>query len=138
MKKFFAFWAVVIMALGLTACGGKLEDVPIDYGTSEIYSQSDMDEAINLIKREFAVWEGCELHRISYTSDECNSEENIAWMNDLGGENSEFTQCIAFVMDFHSPKTDAGAWNPDQEYTNWQWWLARTDSGTWQLMTSGY
>ena len=138
MKKGFAFFAAVIMVFGLVACSDSIKDVAIDYGKSDIYSKSDMDAAIELIEKEFATWEGCELHSISYTSDECNSEKNLEWMNDLGDENAEFTQCIEFVSDFHSPKAGGGAWNADSEYTNWQWWLARADNGEWNLMTWGY
>lgn len=138
MKKRSAFFAAVVLALCLAACGENIGEVTIDYGKSDIYTKSDMDAAIERIENAFSAWEGCELHSIRYTSDECNSEENIAWMNDLGGENAELTQCITFVSDFHSPKTNAGAWNPDEEYTNWQWWLARTENGEWRLMTWGY
>lgn len=138
MKKWFVLFAAVILFLGLTACGSNGKDAVIDYGESDIYTKSDMDAAIGLIRKEFASWDGCELHSIRYTSDECNSEKNIAWMNDLGDENKEFTQCIAFVSDFHSPKKGGGAWNPDSEYRNWQWWLAREDTGNWELMTWGY
>ena len=138
MKKSFAFFAAVVVALGLAACGENIKEVTIDYGKSDIYAKSDMDAAIERIENEFATWEECELHSIRYTSDECNSEKNIAWMNDLGKEDTEFTQCILFVSDFHSPKTNAGAWTPDEEYTNWQWWLARTETGEWRLMTWGY
>lgn len=139
MKKCLAFFAaVMMMTLGLAACGGSTKDVDIDYGKSDIYSKSDMDAAIEVIEKEFAGWEGCELHSISYTSDACNSEKNIEWMNDLGDENTVFTQCIEFVSDFHSPKAGGGAWNADSEYTDWQWWLARTDNGEWTLMTYGY
>lgn len=59
-------------------------------------------------------------------------------MNNLGDENIEFTQCIEFVSDFHSPKDGGDAWDADSEYTNWEWWLARADSGEWNLMTWGY
>ncbi len=90
------------------------------------------------MKKGFATREGCELHSISYTSDECNSEKNIEWMNDLGDENAEFTQCIEFVSDFHSPKSGGSAWNADYEYRHWQWWLARTGNREWSLMTWGY
>lgn len=138
MKKCFALLAAVIIAFGLVACGGNIKHVDIDYGTSNVYSKADMDAAIALIINEFATWEGCELHSIRYSSDECNHEKNIKWMNDLGDENTEFTQCIEFVSDFHSPKAGGGAWNADSEYTNWQWWLARTDNGKWNLMTWGY
>jgi D-alanyl-D-alanine carboxypeptidase len=141
MKKGFAFFVAAIMAFGLAACGKDTKDtknVAIDYGKSDIYSKSDMDAAIELIEKEFSTWEGCELHSISYTADECNSEKNIEWMNNLGDENIEFTQCIEFVSDFHSPKDGGDAWDADSEYTNWEWWLARADSGEWNLMTWGY
>lgn len=138
MKNGFALLAAVIMVFGLVACNDSVTDVAIDYGKSDVYSKSDMDAAIELIEKEFATWEGCELHSISYASDECNSGKNIEWMNSLGDENAEFTQCIEFVSDFHSPKVGGGAWNADSEYTNWQWWLARTDNGEWNLMTWGY
>lgn len=100
-----------------------------------------MDSAIELIKKEFSEWEGCELHSISYSSDEECNEENIAWLNDLANlqtPNSTFTQCIMFKSDFHSPKNGGGAWNSDYEYTDWQWWLARMDNGRWFLLTWGY
>lgn len=138
MKKCFTFFIIVVIAFGLVACSNATTKADIDYGSSNIYSQSDMDTAIELIKNEFSTWEGCKLHNIRYISDECNSEENIKWMNDLGDENAEFTQCIEFVSDFHSPKAGGGAWNADSEYKNWQWWLARTNDGEWNLMTWGY
>ena len=45
-----------------------------------------------------------------------------------------------FECDFHSPKSDADAGGliVDEEYTDWQWWLARSEGGRWKLMTWGY
>ena len=57
---------------------------------------------------------------------------------DDAGKREDFTQCIMFTGSFHTPKYNAGAWNPDEEYTDWQWWLARPEGGQWKLMTSGY
>ena len=119
----------------------NLSGVKIDYGTSSIYSKKDMDAAIKIIKKKFEAFEGCELHSLSYTSDEeCNTAENIAWMNQCKAKDDPevFTQCIAFNSSFHSPKTDSEAWNPDEEYTDWSWWLTRSDGGEWKLMTYGY
>ena len=101
-----------------------LRDIEISYGTSSIYSMQDMDEAIDVIISEFSTWEGCELHSIAYSSDEFCNASNIAWMNELeeNGEAEEhFTQCIMFTSSFHTPKYNAGAWNPDEEYTGWEW-----------------
>ena len=112
-------------------------DILIDYGSSELYTREDMDEAISLIRETFSGWEGCELHTVRYAGDDCCSRETISWMNSLK-PGSGYTQCIEFVSDFHSPLEDVGAWEPDMEYTGWQWWLARTDEGSWELLTWGY
>lgn len=140
MKRVLVFLSIISI-LGLIGCGKKASEVRIDYGTSSIYTQKDMNAAIELIKKEFDTWNGCELHSISYSSDDECSESNIAWMNELEAANDKkeiFTQCIMFKSDFHSPKKGGGAWNEDDEYTDWQWWLARTNGGQWKLMTWGY
>lgn len=141
MKKALLLLAILMLAAACAACGGT-RDVSIDYGASELYTQEDMDAAIALIEKEFKGWQGCELHSVSYAGDECQSADNVEWMNQLkeGQDISgpEYTQVIEFISDFHSPKSNAGAWNPDQEYTGWQWWLARSDGGKWQLLTWGY
>lgn len=141
MKRVLVFLLSIISILGLIGCGKKAPEVRIDYGTSSIYTQKDMNAAIELIKKEFDTWNGCELHSISYSSDDECSESNIAWMNELEAANDEkkiFTQCIMFKSDFHSSKKGGGPWNADDEYTDWQRWLARTDGGQWKLMTWGY
>ena len=142
MKKAVLILLLVFCFCGLMGCGkGSVSEVKIDYGNSEIYTEDDMDAAIEVIKDEFSTWEGCELHSISYSSDdECNSK-NIAWMNELApaqGLTNDFTQCIMFVSDFHSPKNGGGAWNADTKYSNWQWGLARSEDSEWELLTWGY
>lgn len=142
MKKTALLIVILALTLALAACGGDTSGVDIDYGSSDLYSREDMDAAIALIKAEFDGWEGCELHSIAYAGDECAVEGNVRWMNDLkdaqGIEGYPFTQCIEFLSDFHSPIEGGDAWNPDQEYTGWQWWLARAEDGDWVLLTWGY
>ena len=128
-----------MLALFLVGCGNTAtSNVKIDYGNSSIYTEDDMNAAIEIIKNEFNSWDGCELHSLSYSSDDyCNSTDIIAWMNELEEANDateEFTQCIMFESSFHSPKKGGGAWNADEEYT-WSWWLARSEGGEWKLMT---
>ena len=141
MKKTIA--AVLCFAMALLFIGyGKsyISKVKIDYGTSSVYSKEDMDAAIDVIRKQFSSFAGCELHSLSYMSDEeCNNADNIEWMNDLRpDDNGEvFTQCIAFDSSFRSPKKGGGAWEANEEYT-WSWWLARSEGGEWKLMTWGY
>ena len=137
MKRGKLILVMLALVLAVSACGGKTIDVPVDYGKSELYTQAEMDEAISMIQKEFAGWEGCELHSVAYAGDECMTEENIAWMNSLQ-DGRNYTQCIEFISSFRSPKEGGGAWEPDTEYENYQWWLAREDGGSWELLTWGY
>ena len=121
--------------------GADTTNIKIDYGISSIYTKAEMDAAIELIKKEFSTWDGCELHSISYSTDEECNESNIAWMNEMGkatDAEETFTQCIMFKSNFHSPLNGGSGFNPDEEYTDWQWWLARSEGGQWKLMTYGY
>ena len=59
-------------------------------------------------------------------------------MNELRKDGEAFTQCIEFLSDFRTSGEAASDLEADQEYQNWQWWLARSDGGDWQLMTWGY
>ena len=74
--------------------------------------------------------------------DENNTEENIAWLNSLNGGGHDYTQCAKFLMDFHSPVDEADlkdtAWEPDTDYNDYQWWVARTDGGDWEVVSWGY
>ena len=132
--------AAEIMADGITLeeylAGAKAPEVAVDYGASALYTREDLDEAIVQIKCRFAAF-GCELHSLRYAGDEANNAENLAWTNELD-EGKGYTQVCEFLSDFHTPADAGGAWESDTEYTDWQWWLARTDDGGWQLLTWGY
>ena len=142
MKKNVAVVLCLVLVTVLAGCGkADMSKVKIDYGTSSIYTEDDMNAAIEEIKKEFSTFKGCELHSLSYTSDEkCSNAETISWMNDLESANDNkeiFTQCIAFDSSFRSPKRGGDAWAANEEYT-WSWWLARSEGGEWKLMTWGY
>ncbi|MBR2667057.1 MAG: hypothetical protein IKD96_02725 [Oscillospiraceae bacterium] len=108
---------------------------------SELYSPEDLDSAAMLVAEEFSNWAGCEMHRLDYAGDACSSEENIQWLNSVS-EGKNYTQCMEFLSDFHSPVDPADlegtAWEPDTDYTDYQWWLAREDGGNWELVSWGY
>ena len=129
-----------IMYNGLTLegyLGAVNETAPvIDYGTSALFTPEELEEAAVQIKCKFASWEGCELHSLRYAGDENSTAENLAWLNSHGDYN--FTQCAEFLSDFHSPAEGFSAFNLDYEYTNWQWWLAKTEDSGWEIIDWGY
>ena len=110
--------------------------VPFE-GASALYSFHDLSSAAALVERQIGSWEGCELHSLRYAGDASCSAENLTWLSSLR-EGASYTQCLEFVSDFHSPVEGGGAWEADAEYTDWQWWLARTEGGAWELLTWGY
>lgn len=132
------FLGISFILVGMGIYINNDSNVRVDYGESNIYTKEDMDEAIEVIKKEFSSWNGCKLYSISYTSDENNNDETISWMNELGDNKVIYSQCIKFVSDFRSSVFGGDGFNVDSKYTNWQWYLARSEGGNWQLMTYGY
>ena len=130
-----------IMDAGITfeeyKSGKVMPEVAYDYGTSELYSADELKEAAIQVKCEFATFAGCELHSLRYAGDECNTQENLDWLNSLG-EGRNYVQVVEFLTDFHSPVEGGGAWEPDTEMKDWQWWLAREEGQGWLLVTNGY
>ena len=116
--------------------GKDAPEVEIDIGGSSLYTEDELYDAMLAVKCSFAAWPGCELHSIRYAGDEANSEENLEWLNSLK-ENAGFTEACKFFMDFNSG-TEMPAMNPDTEYTDYQWWLARPADGDFEIVSWGY
>ena len=116
------------------AFGGK---ATVDYGTSELYTREELRAAVKQIEGTFESFDGCEMHTLRYAGDVCNSRDNIQWLNSLD-EGGSYVQVVEFLSDFHSPAQGGGAWEPDKEYTDYQWWLARTLDGDWKVLSRGY
>lgn len=112
--------------------------VSIDYGTSEIYTEYELKDAVIQIKCKFAFWGDVDLKSIRYAGDEKATDEMLAKMNEINPD-GKYTQVAEFLMDFHTPKEIGElTFNPDADYTDYQWWLARTADGGWEIVTFGY
>ena len=113
-----------------------------DTNESSLYTTEELDQATAAVTAKFDEWSGCELKTIRYAGDENSTQENIDWLNGLNGGGHNYTQCAQFLMDFHSPVDEADlketAWEPDTDYNDYQWWVARTDGGDWEVVSWGY
>ncbi len=109
----------------------------IDCGDSKLYTQGELRDAAVKVMGEFASWKVCELHSLRYAGDECCTVENLQWLRELN-EDGNYTQVAEFLMDFHTSADAGGAWEADEEYTDYQWWLARGAEGSWELLSWGY
>ena len=108
----------------------------------EAISYEDSTFAVETINKKLREWK-CTPLKIWYGGDELNNAENIAYMNELAegqGFEKNFTACMVFYSDFHSPKDDGNisAWNYDSDYKNYSWYFGLYSDGTWKLLTWGY
>lgn len=149
MKKWIGILLAISMLFALAACGsqqdasGSAEDdaLIVDYGTSELYTPSELEDAANVVIEQFDDWGWGTLLRLKYDGDEANNQENIEWLNqhEAADPAHPFTQCAKFVSDFHTnPGADQGGFNTDADYTDWQWFLGRSEGGDWVLVDMGY
>ena len=116
--------------------GKAAPDVAIGIGGSAVYTEEKLYDAVLAVKCRFASLAGCELRAIRYAGDEANNKENLAWLNSLNGDTA-YAQAVEFLMDFHTAADAQGAWEPDTDYTDYQWWLARTADGGWEIVSFG-
>ena len=114
--------------------------VAINLGQSGLFLKEELIEGMDLIREQIAGWKGVELHSIRYAGDENCTGENLAWLNEHeSADGKTFTQCALFQTNFHSPAVGgAVALDPDTEYEDYGWWLAREDGGSWTLVDAGY
>ena len=113
-------------------------EVSVDLGSSDLYTEDELTDAVVQIKCKFAFWGDVDLKSIRYAGDEAATDSILASMNEIAPD-ANYTQVAEFLMDFHTPE-DVGelTLNANSDYTDYQWWLARTDDGGWEIVTFGY
>lgn len=113
----------------------------VDLGTSEIYTEAARQAAVNALMADFNQWVGCTMLSVRYVSDQA-STDSLAYCNELRDEGSKpYTGAIVFKTDFMSPNAELAkgtAWEPDFEYKDYEWYLAHTNNGPWEVVTCGY
>ena len=134
MKKLIALVLVLVYVISLVGCGGNAGNVKITEYTSEIYSDTEISDAIDVaidyFKKEF---DGCTLTEITYIGDDKNDD----WQEFADRNNA--TDVIVLVSSFDVDASGGdGSLNPNSTYTNWKWVLVRTNSGKWKHVDHGY
>ena len=142
MKKWISILLSICLILSLAACSSSPSDqaepaFDVDYGSSSLYSLKELEEAVRLIEDQIAKFPGCELRTVRYAGDESSREENVQWLNSLA-DGGSYTQAAEFLSSFHTAAQGTGAFEPDTDYENYEWWLARTAEGGWKLLSWGY
>ena len=113
----------------------------VNYGDSKLYSHDDIDAAAKVLMSEFNTWKGAKMKSIK-VADDATCEEALTYCNEQAKDGTgPFDEAIVLVSDFHSPsEADAEntAWEPDKDYDNYTWYIARAKDGDWTLVSWGY
>lgn len=144
-KFFLILGGVIIIAAMFIIRNRQISSTnEVDYGTSSIYTQKDMEDAVKVIKRKFKHMKGFELHKVYFVDDEF-SESTLQAVNAKGkkqGWTETFTQVVYFQTDFQTPIKESDINNPEweanTEYIHYGWTLARSDGGKWRIISEGY
>ena len=134
MKKSLMYFLVFICIVSLVGCGGDASQVKITEYQSEMYTEKEIDAAIEAaikyFKKEF---KGCTLTEITYAGDE-KSADYAEWAERIGGD-----ETIVLTSSFEVDSSGGdGSLNPNSTYTRWMWILARSKGGKWQHVDHGY
>ena len=134
MKKIVCIILCSLLVFSLSACGGDISRVNTHNVNSEIYSQEDINAAIDTIKKEFMMnWGGCTLTEIYYAGDD-SSKDHQDWAD---RNNADEVIVLLSSFDVDSSGGD-GSLNPNSTYSDWNWILVRTYGGKWQHVDHGY
>lgn len=134
MKKIKYVILCILIAIGLTACGGDVSNAKTRNVGSEIYSQEEIDDAVEVIIKEFkSSWKGCTLTDIYYAGDD-RIEDYQDWAE---RNNADEVIVLGSSFDVDSSGGD-GALNPDSTYSDWNWILVRKSGGAWKHVDHGY
>ena len=134
MKKVTFILLCALLLLSLCACGGKIDGAVTHSVDSARYSQADIADAIDVIKKEFRLsWRGCTLTEISYAGDD-RSDAHQAWADRNGAD-----EVMVLTSTFDVDHTGGdGSLNPNSTYRNWMWILVRKTGGDWEHVDHGY
>ncbi len=122
---------------GLATEGAEADvsQVEIKEVASEIYSQDDINAAIDSIITEFqANWSGCTLKEIYYAGDD------VVKANADYAKNNDADEVMVLMSTFDVDSTGGanGSLDPDSTYKDWNWILVRKTGGEWKHVDHGY
>lgn len=128
------FIIVIIAKLFLLNNGGDVSSVKRTVKISEIYSEQDINDAMDIVVNYFQNnFEGCTLTDLWY-EESASVLVSEDWAKQYNADES-----IILFSSFDADSSGGdGGFNPDDTYSNWQWILIRDKSSIWELKEWGY
>ena len=114
--------------------GGDISNVKRTIAASEVYSEQDINDAMNIVSKSFQRdFKGCTLTDLWYEEDISVSASD-EWARQYDAD-----EAIVLLSNFDVDSSGGdGSLNPNSTYTDWQWILVRNKGDGWKLKTWGY
>lgn len=143
MKKMIYFLCLILVVFPLVSCkqAGKTNNVAVSIEKSSKFSEEEINDAINCVKKKFKSFEGCNLTKLWYDEEKSNNIIEGYLSNGRGSVNGvKAENIIVFLSDFDVDSSGGdGSLNPNSTYSNWNWILIRdSKTGKWQVDDWGY
>ncbi len=136
LKKLIGVLLVFVMVLSLCACAGNgdIAHVTVKKVESQIFSEKDINSAIDEVKKLFAEeFGGCSLTEIYYAGDSMkDSFERYKKRYDV--DDAIILQSSLYVDSSGGEK----ALTPDTTYSEYNWILLRDSGSPWRVKKYGY
>ncbi len=134
MKKLIALILALVCTLSSVACADNVKKVKITDYSSEIYSDAEIESAIDVAINYFKLFfEGCTLTEITYLGD----DELDNWQEFAEKNNADDVIVLVSTFEVDASGGD-GSLTPNSTYTDWKWTLVRNDGENWRHVSHGY
>lgn len=108
---------------------GDMSHVEVRQTPSQMYSQSEIENAIEVIRNDFEDWKGCTMTLIYYAGDDICAEET----------KNRGVQTLVLYSDFRTGNVDGNdGLNSNHTYRRWNWILIKDEGGRWKHIDHGY
>ena len=139
MKKYLSIIMLTVICIFGCSCyytsPGDVSNVKITSVKSDIYSEEDINSAVDVVKDYFKGFRNCTLQEVGYVGDD------EPWLSDMQEleEKYDVDEVIILISKFYSdePGEDTGL-STHLTYGNYQWILARNEGGQWEHKDHGY
>lgn len=133
MKKIITIILFITIVFSFVGCGKKHIETVIRNVESEIYSQEEINSAIDTIQKELKEdWKGCTLTEVYYAGDEISRKEASDY-------NAEDVDVMVLLSSMYVARNGGdGSLNTNFTYKDWMWILVKSDNGEWVHVDHGY
>lgn len=142
MKKGLLIILAAVIALLSAACAsyGISKNAKIETGSSEKFTDSEIRQAADAVKKAFKKFNDCELLSLVYDEEKSNAEIESYLKNGKGVDNgAEAENTIILFSEFYAGSKADGGFTPNMEYKNWMFILIRDNKNSpWRVDDWGY